>query len=332
MKGNKILLGALLVVFLMLMMPVNSAVEFSNKNVPTLNTPNEDKKQIYNGLQKPLGDDIQVPDCVEPGDILLIDVGGWDESTIWKVPGPYNEHAALYIGNNYFIHAGHDNNETVSIKNYARFYWPAKNIAFIRVKTANLSQKQAAIDWAYDRVGAPYQEFTYPPWFTLMIANPDFPHSTANKWFCMELVWAAYYNQGINIFGNKVHRYLPFGITVPWYNRTSDEDIEIIYREINDSTEFIKPYKGVYFANKKIFFTLTKSIIFGSIDVKVKTLNKNITRMDFYIDNVFQESVENKPYIWTWDEICFGKKLITVVASDDFGNKYYTNITVWKFG
>ena len=77
---------------------------------------------------------------------------------------------------------------------------------------------------------------------------------------------------------------------------------------------------------------MTKSIIFGTIDVEVKTLNDNIVRMDFYIDNESQDSVENKPYIWTWDKICFGKKLITVVATDDFGNKYYTNMTVLKFG
>ena len=44
--NKKILFGAFLAVILMLMMPVNSAVESSNINVRTLNTPDEDEIQI----------------------------------------------------------------------------------------------------------------------------------------------------------------------------------------------------------------------------------------------------------------------------------------------
>ena len=79
-RNKKIFFGVLLVVFLMLMIPVNSAIESSNTNDQSLNT--SDEVEIDNVLQKPLNNDIKVPDCVEPGDILLMDVGGWDEESL----------------------------------------------------------------------------------------------------------------------------------------------------------------------------------------------------------------------------------------------------------
>ena len=277
-------------------------------------------------------DEIKVPDCVEAGDILILDPRGYDESIAWKVPGPYNEHGVLYVGNNYFI--GADSKKGVVKQNYTHFYIRAKNLDFMRIKSANLSQKQAAIDWAYDRIGAPYQKTLIPPWFDLKIANPDFPNPTANKWYCMELVWAAYYNQGIDIDSYGWSH--PFGV-LPWgseggqINIGADDDIEIIYREINDSLEFAKPYKGIYIANKKIISTFYKTIIIRKIDIEVVTLNENITRVDFCIDNVYKATDSTAPYKWTWDERVFGKKVLKAVACDDFGNQYPAYITVKKF-
>jgi uncharacterized protein YycO len=365
-------------------------------------------------------DEIKVPDCVEAGDILIIDVAGYDESEAWKMPGPYNEHAVLYVGNNHFIEADAKNG-VEEHNTYAHFYIRAKNLVFLRVKSANLSQKQAAIDWIYDRIGTPYQEPLGFPWYGLKIANPDFPNPAANKWYCMELVWAAYYNQGIDIatkngveeHNTYAHFYIrtknlvflrvksanlsqkqaaidwaydrigtpyqePLGF--PWYglkianpnfpNPTAnkwycmelvwaayynqgidiatkngqhskwgvsgndiitDDDIEIIYREVNYSTEFAKPYKGIYIANKKIISTFSKTIIIGKIDIEVVTLNENITRVDFYVDDVYKANDTTAPYKWTWDERVSGVKVIKAVACDDFGNQYPAYITVKKF-
>lgn len=279
--------------------------------------------------EKSLMDDIKVPDCVEKGDILLLDVGaGWDESTIWKMPGPYNEHAALYVGDNKLIDA--DSQKGVEKRDYGHYYMPTKNLAFLRVKSANSSQKQKAIDWTCDRIGAPYQSILIP-WLLLKIANPDFPNPTANKWYCMELVWAAYYNQGIDLDKNGWKIDFLYVPCVWGDDILTDDDIEIIYREVNDSIEFVKPYKGIYIANKKRISTLSNTIIIGKIDVEVVTLNDNITRVDFYIGKTYKESDTTAPYNWTWDEPGFGKKVIMVVACDDFGNKYYTNMTVRKF-
>jgi len=279
--------------------------------------------------EESLTDEINVPDCVEAGDILLLDPGyGWDESNKWKVPGPYNEHGVLYVGNNKFIEAGSP--KGVYERNYSYFYSRAKNLAFMRVKSANVCQKQAAIDWAYDRIGADYQSIL-TPWLLLKIANPDFPNPTANKWYCMELPWAAYYNQGIDIDKNGWKIDLLYVPCVWGNNILTDDDIEIIYREVNDSIEFVKPYKGIYIANKKIISTLSNTIIIGKIDVEVVTLNDNISSVDFYINNEYKASDKTAPYNWTWDEPGFGKKVIMAVACDDFGNRYPRNMTVRKF-
>jgi hypothetical protein len=279
---------------------------------------------VKNNDEESLAGGIKVPDCIKAGDILIIDVG-WDESNVWKVPGPYNEHGALYAGNNKFIEAGSP--KGVYERNYSYFYRWTKNLAFVRVKSANLSQKQAAIDWAYDRIGAPYQVFFTSLYPGLKIANPNLPIPTAKKFYCMELPWAAYYNQGIDIDQNG----WDFPCWVKGNDILTDNDIEIIYREVNDSTDIVKPNKAIYIANKKITPTFSKTLIFGKIDIEVVTLNENITRVDFYIDNTYKASDTTKPYKWTWDERVSGEKVIKAVACDDFGNQYSTNITVKKF-
>jgi len=277
--------------------------------------------------EKNLTEDIQVPDCVEVGDLLFVDWKfdlGEDESTIWITPGPYNDHCAIYIGNNTFVDAA---DRGVHANNYFHFYYWTKNLVFLRVKTANDSQRQAAADWAISKIGSPYQVFFDFPWFMLKIASTNFPFPTANKLYCMELLWAAYYNQGIDIDQN--------GWKFPWWVTGSDilndDDVEVIYKEISNSTYITKPNKGVYVANKKITFTLNKTIIFGDIDIEVVTYNDMITRVDFFIDNVYKASDTTPPYTWAWRDRGPGKKVIKAVTCDDDGNQYYTAITVWKF-
>lgn len=66
------------------------------------------------------------------------------------------------------------------------FYGP-----FARVRHANESQKQNAIDFAKRQIGKPFQgewiNKNYNPEDT--INDP-----LADKWYCSELIWAAYYN------------------------------------------------------------------------------------------------------------------------------------------
>ena len=222
----------------------------------------------------------KVPDCVEKGDILIMDMALFQESK-YMIPGPYNEHTAFYIGDNQFIHAGGDGDPPqVVIRNYSRFYKPAKNLAFVRVTTANSSQIEAAINFSLEQLGKKFQSYLTPwdfPWFDLKYHNPDhFWIPTANKWYCSELPWAAYYNQGIDIDSNGWKLNIPGYRPIIAINEIiEDDDTEIIYCELDGYIEIIHPNGGTYVANKKIlhFPICKKANVWGKIDVIVKILN-----------------------------------------------------------
>lgn len=267
---------------------------------------------------------ITVPDCVEIGDILLLDIR-YDTSIRWKVPGLYNEHGAIYVGNNTLFNTGIVSNGVCGY-DYSVYYEDQKNFVFLRVKSANESQRHAAAAWAISKNGKPYQYFFRPPEFGLKIANSNLPFATADKYYCMELLWAAYYNQGIDIDQN--------GWNFPWWvsgdEILQDNDIEIIYRNVSNSTEITKPFKGIYIGNKKIASTLEKTIILGELTIEAVTYNENVTHLDFYIDNVFKATDDTKPYNWTWGERVSGRKVIRTVAYELNGAQYSTMIIVWK--
>lgn len=99
----------------------------------------------------------------------------------------YNTSTGLYV----FIEAGIPNiqvqyrNETESALT-GPFYGP-----FARVKQANKTQKQNAIDFAKRQIGKKFQE----EWVNKNYNPEDIENdSFANEWYCSELIWAAYYN------------------------------------------------------------------------------------------------------------------------------------------
>ena len=270
--------------------------------------------------------DIWVPECVEIGDLMLLDTR-FDESIQWTVPGLYNEHGGIYIGNNTLIDAGLIHNpDGVYAYDYSTFYSVSKNFVFLRVKTANESQRLAAAAWAISKIGTAYQNFFSPPWFGLKIANTNRFFPTADKFYCMELLWASYYNQGIDIDQD--------GWRFPWWVKGDDilhdDDVEIIYEDIRNSTEITVPYKGIYIGNKKIASTLGKTIIMGNITIEAVTYNMNVTHMDLFIDSIYTATDTTPPYQWTWNEQITGEEVIKVIAYDNNDNQYSTTITVWK--
>lgn len=131
-----------------------------------------------------------VPAYLEIGDMLFLD--STSDNPRWNVSG--KDHACIYIGNNEFV--GTTYNEItevaeVNIENYTHFMTSEslKNPAFGYVASATDAEKQAAVNWALSRIGDAYQYLS-----PLKIANPDLPLPTADKWYCSEIVWAAYYN------------------------------------------------------------------------------------------------------------------------------------------
>jgi hypothetical protein len=61
---------------------------------------------------------------------------------------------------------------------------------------ANSTIKNNAVQWADSKLGDEYQNIYDDP---IKEAEYDPTSQTSYKWFCMELIWAAYYNQGIDI-------------------------------------------------------------------------------------------------------------------------------------
>ena len=78
------------------------------------------------------------------------------------------------------------------------------NLTFGKVTVADEAVRQDALDFAISQLGCPYQHISNLPendpfrWH----ANSD-PDDTADPysdwWYCAELIWASYYNQGIDL-------------------------------------------------------------------------------------------------------------------------------------
>jgi len=127
------------------------------------------------------GEEPTVPPYLEVGDILFCEC---QDPSIHHIPGW--DHAAIYVGDNEFIEAVPDFVRKVPL---AEFYTWAENITYGYVSTASPSQRQSAVDFAEDQLGKPYQ-----PCPLQKDPSPD-----SDSWYCSELVWAAYYQAGIDI-------------------------------------------------------------------------------------------------------------------------------------
>jgi len=128
-----------------------------------------------------------VPSYLKSGDLLFCEclsqtgghaLPGWD-------------HTAIYVGNNQFIEAVPD--EGVWVTNLDVYATWAKNIRYAYLKTASGSQKQRAVAFAYSQLGKAYH---------VTNSRPKDPNPNSPSWSCSELVWAAYYNQGIDLDSN----------------------------------------------------------------------------------------------------------------------------------
>ena len=84
------------------------------------------------------------------------------------------------------------------------------------------------------------------------------------------------------------------------------------------SVEIQQPENGIYiFGNKIIPFFMP--LIIGSVDVKAIANDENgIEKVEFYLDNHLETSIENQPYEWKYNAI--GMHKIKVIAIDANGN------------
>jgi hypothetical protein len=139
----------------------------------------------------------------------------------WNVPGL--DHVAIYLGNDSFIctirnkttHSGE-----VNIVSYDDLFLGGilKNPCYARVINATPEQRHAATHWTISRIGDKYQ--TFDP---RKVADPNASIFTADRWYCSEIIWAAYYHNGIDIDKNGWDRDFPFFF--PIWSAVSCDDI-----------------------------------------------------------------------------------------------------------
>ncbi|HDO19657.1 MAG TPA: PKD domain-containing protein, partial [Thermoplasmatales archaeon] len=91
----------------------------------------------------------------------------------------------------------------------------------------------------------------------------------------------------------------------------------------------VKPKNALYINDKEIL-SLPVPVIIGDITVEAES-TIHMKRVEFYIDDQLKANITSEPYIWTWDQIAFGKHIITVIAYDDRETPYSDEISVWKF-
>jgi len=90
------------------------------------------------------------------------------------------------------------------------------------------------------------------------------------------------------------------------------------------TAKIIKPREGyLYIEDREIIPTLLgNTVIVGKITIYVDASNheSGVNRVEFYIDNILQNTVMQEPYVWEWNYFSMGTHLIKVVAYDNAGN------------
>jgi len=109
---------------------------------------------------------------------------------------------------------------------------------FARVINSNETQKQNAVDFVLSQIGKPFDHGFF---HHDKNHNPtDTKDQNSSKWYCTELVWAAYYNcnhhPNKKIFGNGIDidnngwKKDSFGNSMVWpHNILYDDDIKVYY-------------------------------------------------------------------------------------------------------
>jgi hypothetical protein len=139
----------------------------------------------------------------------------------WNVSGL--DHIAIYLGNDSFICTIRNkttHNGEVNIVSYNDLFFSGilKNPRYARVINATPEQRHAATQWTISHRKDKYQ--TFDP---RKVADPNASIVTADRWYCSEIIWAAYYRNSIDIDRNEWARDFP--LFFPLFSAVSCDDI-----------------------------------------------------------------------------------------------------------
>jgi hypothetical protein len=99
--------------------------------------------------------------------------------------------------------------------------------------------------------------------------------------------------------------------------------------------EIAKPLQALYLNNERVIPTKTARI-FGSIDVEVYIAGSwdqqgQAEKVEFYVDDALQATVDTTPFLWTWSDVAFGKHTLKILAYNDEGATASDELQVIKF-
>ena len=93
--------------------------------------------------------------------------------------------------------------------------------------------------------------------------------------------------------------------------------------------------KQLYIAGNELRYLarFPKTIIFGKIDIEaeVNGISGEIEKVEFYIDGQLENTDNEEPYIWSWDQRSFFRHTIKTIAYFDSKNSVSDELMVWKF-
>ncbi len=179
----------------------------------------------------------------------------------------------------------------------------------LRVPSASSSQKEAAIDFCISQIGKPY--------------SLDLGHGTAQNegsWYCSELVWAAYKNQGIDLETNST---LP-GITpdeikgsslttiqsvtyggtpsISSFTINSGTSVTIKWNEVSDATK--------YYVYRSTSISGSYSLVTSTASTSYKDTGLTSGETYYYRIAAYKSKILNKSAP-RGVKLCFGVPVIT---------------------
>ena len=128
-----------------------------------------------------------------------------------------------------------------------------------------------------------------------------------NEKFMRGIFWWEWYADGKG--GEEDKYYTP-------YKKPAEDVIKFYYIP---KIKIIKPVKGVYILDKKIY-SYNEVLIIGGITIEVG-VNFECNEVEFYVDNELKYVDTMPPYRWKWNEFAFGKHEIKISSDSAYDEK-----------
>lgn len=109
---------------------------------------------------------------------------------------------------------------------------------------------------------------------------------------------------------------------------------DTLFVNIKEKVEIIKPIRGLYIGNSKLF-NLPLILIIGKINVDVITPGiPLVSLVEFYINGDLKnvdDIIEEEKFSWLWTERFFGEFDLKINVYDSFNNSWVLEISGYKF-